>query len=403
MADPVDKDTGPDNALEMSDEEFMKMDPSAFEGGGDQGNVNDKDDAGGDDIDDVGDDVGSDVDAKGAADVGDDAAGTAAATAVPDKVPAADTKKDDVDDKGSNKDGDKAAGKLDEKPVAPADELNDAQYAEIGKQVMAEFKANGTTLKAKSADDAIQLMQMGANYHKKMSGLKPSLKTLKLLENHGLLDSVKLNYLIDLSLKKPEAITQLLKDSKIDPMNVDLQGENTYVPSNRTVNDTEILLDEILDTISTSPEYNRTLTVIGTDWDADSRTVIAKSPEMIQTINKHMENGIYDQVANAVAYERSLGKLVGISDFEAYQRVGTYMHENNLFKSAAGKSTPAGQQDLPAKTVPTVDADAEAERARRKAAASPSRTKPAGDGDKAKYDPLTMSDEEFIKLNKLSI
>lgn len=278
-------------------------------------------------------------------------------------------------------------------------------YAAIGKQLMSEFKANGTTLKMKSVDDAIQLMQMGANYHKKMAGLKPSLKTLKLLENNGLLDHEKLSYLIDLSQKKPEAITQLLKDSKIDPMTIDLSDKETYVPPTRIVNDTEILLDEVLDSISSSPVYNKTLTVLGEEWDSVSRSAIAKNPDVIRAINAHMENGVYDQVVEAIAYERSLGKLSGVSDFDAYQRVGSYMHENNMFVGSANvNQTKDTQTQTKSATQPKPESDTQAqERLNRKQAASPSRQQKAVVKDTSNYNPLEMSDEDFVKLNKLRI
>jgi hypothetical protein len=224
------------------------------------------------------------------------------------------------------------------------------------------------------------------------------------LENNGLLDTDKLNYLIDLSQKKPEAITQLLKDSKIDPMNIDLTETEVYVPQNRSVSDTEILLDEVLDSISASPSYNRTLTVLGDEWDTDSRTILAKTPEVIKTINAHIESGIYDQVAQAVAYERSLGKLTGVNDYEAYQRIGTYMHENNLFVSATGQPTKVTIQSPAVETKGPSKAELEeTARAERKKAASPSRTGKTVTDSKVDYNPLTMSDEDFVKLNNLHI
>ena len=73
-------------------------------------------------------------------------------------------------------------------------------------KLLAPFKANGTDMQAQSVEDAIQLMQMGAGFHKKIAALKPAMKQVKLLEKHGLLDEDKLNYLIDLANKKPEAI-----------------------------------------------------------------------------------------------------------------------------------------------------------------------------------------------------
>lgn len=394
--------------LEMSDEDFLKMDPSEFAqadeddngatstdddshddlddksaGNADNNNSSDdeEDDDGSDDSDSDSDDDSSDNDESGSADEQGDA------------------------DESSDGDSDDDAADSDKADQTVG--LTDAQLADIGRQVMGEFKANGRTMKVKSAEDAIQLMQMGANYHKKMSGMKPAMKTLKLLENHDLLDPAKLNYLIDLSMKKPEAIKKLLKESNLDPMDIDLDDANDYVPSNRSVNDSEIMLDEVLDNIKETPSYNRTLTVIGEEWDAPSRGIVAQNPEIIKTINLHMENGIYDQVANAVAYERSLGKLVGVSDFEAYQQVGQYMDENKMFTRPAAQNQQGqhhnNQNHQQSRQDSEQNREEEAARKNRKKSVSNSRQKKAPVKDDQNYNPLEMSDEEFLKINKLSL
>ena len=62
---------------------------------------------------------------------------------------------------------------------------SDAQvvdYEAEYKKLMTPFKANGVDMQIQSIDDAIQLMQMGAGFHKKMSALKPAMRQMKLLE-----------------------------------------------------------------------------------------------------------------------------------------------------------------------------------------------------------------------------
>ena len=300
----------------------------------------------------------------------------------------------------------------------PAQKVEGPNYEEIGKQVMAEFKANGKPMSMKSAEDIIQLMQMGANYHSKMKGLKPSLKVLKLLEKNELLDETKINYLIDLSQKNPEAIKQLLQDSKLDPMEIDMDSESTYAPEKRTVSDTELILDDVLASMSDSPKYAETLNLLGTVWDDASRQIISQNPEIIRTINAHMESGIYYQVAQAVAYEQRLGKLTGLSDFQAYQQMGQYMDDNKLFRATSPAATvsegnpvnnPAPnaenvqKQELQNPQDPPVDEKANADRLRRKAAASLTRKENSRKKVKKEYNPLEMSDEEFMKINKMQL
>ena len=380
------------NALEMSDEEFMNS-SSSFENT-DLGTVDDKDHD---------ESASTEVDKPADDSDGTDETDTTDSNNEKDADNTSDGS--DGDDLKVDPDGTDAPSKTDDKSTqTPAEGLTADQYAEVGRRIMGEFKANGTTMKVKSVEDALQLMQMGANYHKKMTGLKPSLKTLKLLENNDLLNPEKLNYLIDLSQKKPEAIKKLLKDSNLDPLQIDLEEENNYVPAKRTVSDTEMALEEVLNNISDSPSYDKTLTVLSEKWDDASRRAIADDPQIIGVINAHMDNGIFDQVANAVAYERSLGKLAGVSELDAYQRIGAYMHENNLFKSAAVQQQQVGQ---PVTQNPqsqnSQNSQQDDERKNRKKAASPSRQGSATVKKDDNYNPLAMSDEDFAKLNNLSL
>jgi len=259
-------------------------------------------------------------------------------------------------------------------------------------KVMAPFKANGTQMQMKSAEDAVTLMQMGANYHKKMAGLKPSLKLLKVLEKNDLLDVDQLSYLIDLKNKNPEAITKLVKDSGLDPLDINVKDDSAYTPTTQVVNDTEIELDTVLDNIKQSPTYAQTLNVITKDWDDASRTVIASKPQIISIINDHVADGTFDKVMGVVTYERSLGKLQGVSDFDAYRKVGDALH-------AAGKlgAPPKAVVIEPTQTIVKEPTPEEIKRKERKKAASP--TKTVGTPVKESYNPLTMSDEDFEKFD----
>ena len=242
----------------------------------------------------------------------------------------------------------------------------------------------------KNSDDAIRLMQMGANYHKKMAGLKPSLRILKLLENNNLMDENSLNFLIDLHNKNPEAITKLVKDSGMDPLDVDIQKDSKYVPTRHTVSDSQLDLDAVLEDIQATPTYQATMNVITNVWDQNSRNIIANSPQIISTINEHVADGTYDKVMAAVTYERSMGKLTGISDIEAYKNMG-----DQLF--AAGKIGQVKPKVAPVIPPIKIDSQTEVKRKERKIAASP--TKSVGTPATVSYNPLSMSDDDFAKIN----
>jgi len=313
-----------------------------------------------------------------------------------DDKKANDTKKKQVDATDDNDDDDdKKQKKEDSKKKSDKTDLN---YKAEYEKITAPFTANGVQMQIKNADDAIRLMQMGANYHKKMAGLKPSLKILKLLEKNKLLDPNDLNYLIDLKNKNPEAITKLLKDSDLDPLDIDIKSKSTYAPTQHTVSDAEVDLDSVLLDLKDSPTYEKTLTTITQDWDESSRNAIANEPNIIAVINGHMESGIFDKVTSAVTYERSMGRLGTMSDLEAYKITGDKLN-------AAGKLSspdPADKSQKKTQSKKTDTATEEKRKARKKAASS---TKKTGTVTAPKYDPLSMSDDDFekIDLSKLKV
>ena len=125
----------------------------------------------------------------------------------------------------------KSSGSVD-KSKETIESSGSVDYEAFYKKVMAPFKANGKMITLRSPEEAIQLMQQGANFTKKMQAIAPHRKLLIMLENNGLLDESKINYLIDLDKKNPEAIKKLVKDAGIDPKDIDTQAEKKKHQSN---------------------------------------------------------------------------------------------------------------------------------------------------------------------------
>ena len=268
-----------------------------------------------------------------------------------------------------------------------------AEYARL----LAPFKANGRDISVKSVDDAITLMQMGANYNKKMAALKPNLALLKMLENNGLLSEEKISFLIDLEKKNPDAINKLIKDSGIDPMDIDADKASGYKPSAYKVDDRELELDAVLDEIQETPSYNRTLEIVSKEWDAKSKQTIANSPQLLKVINSHVQSGIYDLISKELESERVFGRLNGLSDIEAYRQVGDMIQARGGFDHLGRQGQQAAPQPVVVQPKPKVEDDAKIKEKKRAA----SSTKPAAASSAPKdFNPLSMSDEEFSKLIK---
>jgi hypothetical protein len=284
-----------------------------------------------------------------------------------------------------------------EKPAEVAEEPAAVNYEAEHKKLLAPFKANGREIQVQSVDEAISLMQMGANYNKKMAALKPNLKLMKMLENNGLMSAEKISFLIDLDKKDPAAINKLVKDSGLDPLDLTAEKAEAYKQSSYAVGDQELELDTVLEDLKDTSTYTQTLDVVSNKWDGASKQIVAQHPQLLTVINDHIASGIYGLISNEVERERTFGRLQGLSDIEAYRQVGDAMNAAGRFNHLASKpdGKPASAPVVVApKAKPPVDAKLNE---KRRAASSNPTPSPAA-GAKEDFNPLALSDEEFGKL-----
>ena len=283
----------------------------------------------------------------------------------------------------------KEAPKAEAEKPAPVEVDYKAGYEKI----MAPFKANGKDIKLDSPDDVIKLMQMGANYTKKMQALQPNLKLLKMLENQGLLDEGKLNYLIDLGKGNPGAIQKLVKDSGIDPLEFDASKDPGYVPGNHSVSEQELQFNSVLDEVTSTQEGADIVVAIDKQWDDASKQALYKEPAILQHLANQKQIGVFDQIVAEVERQRVLGNLTNMPFINAYNMVGQHLAQSGLLKGQTPASTVVATS-APAKAAAVVNSD----KAR---AASPTKSAPAK--VKQELNPLAMSDEEFMKMMNVNI
>ena len=297
------------------------------------------------------------------------------------------------------KDGVGKESNTDTAPVGSKTEGSDTtpDYEGFYKQIMAPLKANGKTIILKSPQEAIQLMQMGANYTKKMQAIQPYRKVLLMLENNGLLDEGKLSFLIDIEKKNPEAIKKLIKDAGIDPLEIDTSTEPTYREGNHRVSDEEAAFVSVLEDLRSTQEGTDTLRTINSQWDQASKEVLWKHPELMVTIHQQRANGIYDRITAEVDRRRTLGVIPAQMPFlQAYKLVGDELDAVGGFRDLVQPKTvqtPPSHQAQPVATrVLKPKAPANGDKV---SAASPTRTTPR----KAEkiINPLAMSDDDFLK------
>ena len=283
-------------------------------------------------------------------------------------------------------------------PTTPAAETAPVDYKAFHDQVMAPFQANGKTIQLRSVDEAVQLMQQGANYTRKMQAIAPHRKVLMMLENNGLLDESKLSRLIDLEKKNPDAIRALVKEAGIDPLDIDVHEESTYTPGNHAVPDEAVAFQTTLDEVSSTPDGQETVRQITASWDPESKAELWKDPSILGTIHQQRISGVYDRVVAEIERQRTIGAIpANVSLLNAYRVIGERMTQAGAFQDLVAAQQAAQH---PAVQHPVATRVASAKPAvtnsGKVSAAAPTRTATPRRAE-AFINPLAMSDDEFMK------
>lgn len=307
-----------------------------------------------------------------------------------EQVAAEPTKDDEVVNDNKETDVKEDEEKVEEQPDT---EETTVDYKAFYDFLTKPFKANGKEIQVSNPQDMITLMQQGANYSKRMAGLKPSLGYLKLLETHDLLNEEKLGFLIDLNNKKPEAIAKLVKDSNIDLYSFNTDAANGYEPKAQVepYSDFNATVSEL------SAEQNDTFSKVMkmvTDSDAQSQQVIYNNPQVLRVMNEQAANGLFEKITNAIDYERMMGRMVNVPFLQAYQEMeAIFLNKANPQQPS---QQPPQQQQFTAprpKATKAVTPNPVTENKRK--ATTPSNSKPVVQPE---YDPLKLSDDEIMKL-----
>ena len=281
--------------------------------------------------------------------------------------------------------------KTDKEFTKPEDEnveetsSKDVDYEAVYKDIFKPFKANGKDITPRTVEDVVQLMQMGANYTKKMQLMAPLKKAAESLSRADIKED-DLNFLIDVHKGDKEAIKKLLTKHNVDPMELDLDSTN-YVPKNNIVSDEDVEYSNILDDIRDSlPKIQEIMT---STWDTKSKEALLKDPNLMRALHEEIAMGRFDNVQAQLEIEKTFGRYKGKSDVEAYIDLVTKLaakEQSNHQPDGTNKPTP--KADVPTKPIPD------------KTKAAPIRTKATNQGSTlTAKDIFSMSEEQFAKLS----
>lgn len=285
--------------------------------------------------------------------------------------------------------------------VEPVVEENVPDFKALYEGLLKPIKANGKEIQLKSHSELVQLAQQGANYTRKMQDIAPHRKTLLMLENNGI-DQEQLSYLIDLSKKDPAAIQKLLKDSAINPLDIDVEAEPTYQGGNHRVSDEEANFRAAIDDATASETGRVVIQAINGTWDQASKELLFSQPGIIETMIQQQEAGFYERITGEVDRRRVLGQIPsGMTFLQAYKTVGDQMVASGQMQDLVANE-PAPAQTPPVATAPVAVRVAPVKPAvapnARAEAAAPTRAAP--NAAKKLVNPLAMSDADFMNSFK---
>lgn len=305
-----------------------------------------------------------------------------------------DPKKDTKEEENNSEDS-SSLGSNEEEPAI--------NYEEEYKKLFSPIKANGKEITLSNMDEAITMIQLGANYTKKMQSIKPNLKLIKMLQNNNLLDENRISHLIDVSKGDKAAISKLIKDSNIDPLDIDSESGVSYKPNNHRVSDAQIEFDQALSDLTNTEHGQKLIVAIERDFDEISKQAIFKEPQIVRVLADQKKSGIFDQIMSEVEKQKTLGnpEIVSMPYLKAYDRIGNEMKEKGLLKfPEANKELPKDEEKTPVIRQPIKRKPApktKVSNGDRAKAASPS----TGGTKKKKFsmdELLDMDDEAFEKL-----
>ncbi|OYT55978.1 MAG: hypothetical protein B6U76_04685 [Desulfurococcales archaeon ex4484_217_2] len=256
-------------------------------------------------------------------------------------------------------------------------------YKKFYEEATADYKANGKIMPGiKEPKDLITALQMASNYAQKTAALKPGLKRVKMLKD---ISDEQLNEMLDFNARNPDVIKKAMKDAGLDPLDIDIDDEIEYTPTDHSIPDSQIEFEEIVGKIEDTPEFQVTSKVVTEDWDEASRDAMYDDPKLIVGLNDEIRMGRFEEVSALMDQARTLGKDNGLNDLELYQSIVTQLVSEGwkpkpMYQNAHREQSESNNPELNAQ--------------RQQAGIQPRKKA----NTNKRYDPVTMSDEEFMEL-----
>lgn len=211
---------------------------------------------------------------------------------------------DDQDsDHDASEEADEEVESEEDTEANPDEEAEETAEGDTEEEVEAQptqsykFKANGKEYEFTEQELKEQFPRVfgqAMDYTKKMQAIKPWRKTIDAIEQAGL-GHEDISLMIDVLKGDKDAIAEVIKRTDVDVLDLNMD-ESKYVAKDYGRDDTTLAIKDILDDISRDPEYVKTESILGREWDDASWKALSSDPEKIRLLHLDVKSGIYDRL-----------------------------------------------------------------------------------------------------------
>ena len=277
---------------------------------------------------------------------------------------------------------------------ATGSETTEIDYKKFYETVTQDFKASGKVMPGvKEPEKFIKALQMATDYALKTAALKPALKRVKMLD--GISDD-EFSEMLDFRNRNPEVIKKAIKDANLDPLDLDMDQIN-YVPQQRIPSDAEYEYKEVVEELAKDTEFTYTRNIVLNELDEKSKEVILTQPKVLQALHQEVVSGRFEQIQAQALHLKTFGDYSHVSDLDLYAMIAHEMdkqgiHANPVNSAKGVVNTQVTNTVQPKQSISQPNPELEDKRAR--AGIQPKTSTKVV----KKYDPTKLSDEEFMKL-----
>lgn len=177
----------------------------------------------------------------------------------------------------------------------PSSEETDEENEEERPAQTYKFRANGKDYEFSSdeiVDQFPKIFGQAMDYTKKMQAIKPWRKTIDAIEGAELTHE-DVSLMIDVLKGDKNAITEVLKRTGVDTLELDTEADSAYVAKDYGRDDSALAIKDIVDDISRDEEYATTHNILSKEWDDRSWNAMARDPQLIRLLHTDVKSGMY--------------------------------------------------------------------------------------------------------------